>query len=159
MLACSFVTAGIDAGGVKREFFQLLFQQLFSLEFAMFQEENDFRVINPTSLLNHDLLGAASASSSSSSSASAADSLSSEARMTLSEYELVGLCLGLALYNNVHLELNFPLQYYRRLLHESHSEEPNRQPLTYTLNELAEIHPQTAKVGASGTQHDSQVAV
>src|SRR6185437_3784643 len=55
--------------------------------------------------------------------------LGDEARNTLAEYELVGTLMGLALYNNVHLELS--------LLPPG--------PLAYSLSDLADVSPEVAK--------------
>ena len=110
--------SGIDAGGVKREFFSLLVRDLFSPDFGMFTLEEEQYVFNPMSLTQFETLVSPSnhhhhASSSSNPSALP---LSPEALNMLSEYELVGIVLGLSIYNGVQLDIRFPRVYYKKLL-------------------------------------------
>lgn len=78
---------GVDEGGVKKEFFNLLSQQLFDPNFGMFIEKNNrFLWFNPNSF---------------------------ECNLN---FELVGTLLGLALYNEVILTLKFPLAVYKKLI-------------------------------------------
>jgi len=79
---------GIDQGGVKKEFFMLLIRQLFDLNFGMFNYYKKSRLFwfNPFSL---------------------------EAFM---KYELIGIILGLGMFNGVILDVKFPLVVYKKLL-------------------------------------------
>lgn len=96
---------GIDEGGVKKEFFQLIVQQLFKPEYGMFvwEEESRTQWFNPHSL-------------------------------ETSEFELIGILLGLAIYNAVILDVRFPLVLYKLLL--------GQRP---TLEDLKTVNPSMAK--------------
>lgn len=78
---------GIDEGGVKKEFFQLIFEQLLDPQFGMFHNFPETRKywINHTS-------------------------------NDLDEFKLIGILLGLAIYNGVTLNLAFPVGLYRKLM-------------------------------------------
>jgi hypothetical protein len=80
---------GVDEGGVQREFFHLLLVQLFDLQYGMFIELEDH-----TSWFNHASLE------------------------TDAQYRLVGHILGLAVYNGVILNIQFPLVVYKKLLRQ-----------------------------------------
>jgi ubiquitin-protein ligase E3 A len=79
---------GIDEGGVRKEFFQLVFHQLFNFDFGMFLpvENSRFVWINKD---NH---------------------------WSIDEYTLVGTLLGLALYNSILVDMHFPRVFYKKLL-------------------------------------------
>jgi hypothetical protein len=139
---------------VKREFFSLLVRDLFSPDFNMFQLEAEQYVFNPMSLHSadgdHSADGSAAASSSSSSS-SRLSHLNAEALSTLGEYELVGIVLGLSIYNGVQLEVRFPSIVYKKLLAKSKppSSDSNgsakQDAPEYTLADLVDSHPDLAK--------------
>eukprot|EP00798_Chlamydomonas_sp_ICE-L_P014653 gene14653-20687_t len=97
---------GLDEGGVSREFFQLLVLELFCEDYGMFTyyEETRDFWFNSSSL---------------------------ESSV---EFQLVGIILGLAIYNGVILDIHFPLVVYKKLLGE--------QP---TFDDLAEAQPSLAK--------------
>ncbi|OQR78664.1 ubiquitin-protein ligase E3A-like [Tropilaelaps mercedesae] len=78
---------GVDEGGVSKEFFQLVVEQLFNPDFGMFTLDEETRSywFNPTSF--------------------EADA----------QFELIGIILGLAIYNNVILDVRFPMVVYRKL--------------------------------------------
>ena len=77
---------GVDEGGLTKEFFQLLTKRLFDPNYAMFVVRNDrFLWFN-------------------------ADSFESSMN-----FEMVGILLGLALYNSTILEIRFPLVIYKKL--------------------------------------------
>ena len=83
---------GVDEGGVKKEFFSLLTEQLFDPNFGMFLEKNQgFLWFNSDSF---------------------------ECNLN---FELVGTLLGLALYNEVILSLKFPSVVYKKLVAENNS--------------------------------------
>ncbi|XP_044263019.1 ubiquitin-protein ligase E3A [Tribolium madens] len=79
---------GIDEGGVSKEFFQLVIEEIFNPDYAMFTSQSETSTVwfNPTSF-------------------------ESDAQFTL-----IGIVLGLAIYNNVILAVNFPMVLYRKLL-------------------------------------------
>eukprot|EP01100_Stratorugosa_tubuloviscum_P011265 TRINITY_DN4_c2_g1_i1.p1 TRINITY_DN4_c2_g1~~TRINITY_DN4_c2_g1_i1.p1 ORF type:complete len:755 (-),score=258.81 TRINITY_DN4_c2_g1_i1:54-2318(-) len=81
---------GIDAGGIKKEFFQLILQEIFDPKYGMFSYDKSERIFwfNNASLENED------------------------------EFELVGRIIGLAIYNGVILDLHFPLVIYKKLLNQ-----------------------------------------
>ncbi|GAM17800.1 hypothetical protein SAMD00019534_009750, partial [Acytostelium subglobosum LB1] len=78
---------GIDQGGVQKEFFQIVVRKIFDTEFGMFIYNDKLR----TWWFNPNSL----------------DKL---------EFELIGIILGLALYNNIILDVHFPLVVYKKLL-------------------------------------------
>eukprot|EP00624_Nannochloropsis_granulata_P006748 evm.model.NODE_51206_length_4267_cov_13.577221.1 len=93
-LKVSFVgEEGVDEGGVKKEFFQLLCAQLFDFTYGMFRGTESGREVwfSP----------------------SRGPSFGSDDSQ---EYQLVGVLVGLAIYNSVLLDLNFPLVAYKKLL-------------------------------------------
>lgn len=79
---------GIDEGGLSKEFFQLIVEEIFNPDFGMFIHDPDTHTFwfNPTSF-------------------------ESDAQFTL-----IGIVLGLAIYNNVILNLHLPSVIYRKLL-------------------------------------------
>jgi len=91
---------GIDEGGVKKEYFLLLVRQIFNREYGMFTfwDKTRFFWFNQFSF---------------------------EAKI---KFELIGIIFGLAFYNNVILDVKFPLVVYKKLLN-----------VKSTLNDLQEI--------------------
>ncbi|CAH1114233.1 unnamed protein product [Psylliodes chrysocephalus] len=79
---------GIDEGGVSKEFFQLVIEEIFNPDYAMFaiQPESQATWFNPTSFESD------------------------------AQFKLIGIVLGLAIYNNVILAVNFPMVLYRKLM-------------------------------------------
>lgn len=82
--------AGIDEGGVQKEFFQLLIAELFNPQFGMLTLHEGQRYM----WFNKDSL---------------------ESNM---EFELMGILLGLAIYNSVILDITFPPVVYKKLMGE-----------------------------------------
>ena len=81
---------GVDAGGVTKEFFQLLSQELFDHSSGMWSNRfGDITWFNGDCTWNFD------------------------------GYYLVGVLTGLALYNTVLLDVRFPMAVYRKLLGHS----------------------------------------
>ncbi|CAF0925783.1 unnamed protein product [Adineta steineri] len=80
---------GLDEGGLSKEFFQLITEKIFGPEYAMFMtnEETNCLWFNP----------------------SAAEDLDRE-------YTLIGILLGLAIYNSIILDIKFPPVIYRKLM-------------------------------------------
>lgn len=83
-----FSFKGLDEGGVSKEFFQLIVEQIFNPDNGMFlqQETTHAMWFNPLSFENE------------------------------AQFTLIGIVLGLAIYNNVILAVNFPLVIYRKLM-------------------------------------------
>lgn len=79
---------GIDEGGVSKEFFQLVIEEIFNPDYAMFMYQNDTQTawFNPSCFEND------------------------------AQFTLVGIVLGLAIYNNIILPVNFPMVVYRKLM-------------------------------------------
>ncbi|KAA8499862.1 putative E3 ubiquitin-protein ligase HERC3 [Porphyridium purpureum] len=94
---------GVDEGGVRKEFFQILTEKLFSADYGMFIHNEDTNL----NWFNRNALD-------------------------MNEYYLVGLIVGLAMYNNVILDLRFPSLVYSVLLSQKQidprSELPSRSP-------------------------------
>ncbi|KAI8826569.1 uncharacterized protein EV422DRAFT_1875 [Fimicolochytrium jonesii] len=120
---------GMDQGGVQKEFFQILIDQLVDPSYGMFTYDDETRLC----WLN----GA---------------SLESER-----EFELVGTVLGLALYNGVMLDVRFPRVMYKRLLDEGPTLEDLKegwpslgrgleQLLTWTDGDVADVFVRTFEI-------------
>ncbi|GIL61241.1 hypothetical protein Vafri_15644, partial [Volvox africanus] len=97
-LRVSFVSQGVaeegvDQGGVSREFFQLLVAEIFQPQYGMFTYSEESRTFwfNTSACLEDGAAG---------------------------EFRLVGLVLGLAIYNGVILDVHFPQAVYKKLLGE-----------------------------------------
>ncbi|KAJ8984869.1 hypothetical protein NQ317_002708 [Molorchus minor] len=120
---------GIDEGGVSKEFFQLVIEEIFNPDYAMFTVQSETQTVwfNPTSF-------------------------ESDAQFTL-----IGIVLGLAIYNNVILAVNFPMVLYRKLMGKRGSFEDLqdwnpvlynslKQLLEYTEPNLEEVFMQTFRI-------------
>lgn len=79
---------GQDEGGVSKEFFQLVVEEIFNPDIGMFTYDEHTKVFwfNPSSLENEG------------------------------QYTLIGIVLGLAIYNNCILDVHFPMVAYRKLM-------------------------------------------
>lgn len=79
---------GVDEGGVSKEFFQLIVEQIFNPEYGMFvhHEDSEMFWVSSTSFEND------------------------------AQFSLIGIVLGLAIYNNIILAVNFPMVVYRKLM-------------------------------------------
>lgn len=79
---------GIDAGGVTKEFFQLLSEELFDVHSGLWTDKygDDINWFNSDNTWDDK------------------------------GYELIGVLFGLALYNSVLLDVRFPLAVYRKIL-------------------------------------------
>ncbi|XP_022103087.1 ubiquitin-protein ligase E3A-like [Acanthaster planci] len=79
---------GVDEGGVSKEFFQLVVEDIFNPDIGMFtyNEDTKYYWFNPTSFENER------------------------------QFTLIGIVLGLAIYNNIILDIQFPMVVYRKLL-------------------------------------------
>jgi hypothetical protein len=79
---------GVDEGGVRKEFFLLFIRQIFDPNYGMFNYHPKTRLY----WFNHYTF---------------------EPKI---KYELIGIILGLAIYNNIILDVKFPLSVYKKLL-------------------------------------------
>ncbi|CAO1423964.1 unnamed protein product [Diamesa serratosioi] len=79
---------GIDEGGVSKEFFQLIVEEIFNPDYGMFVNMDDTQMMWFNSL-----------------------SFENDAQFTL-----IGIVLGLAIYNSIILPVSFPMVVYRKLL-------------------------------------------
>uniref|UniRef100_A0AAV2L5X4 Ubiquitin-protein ligase E3A n=1 Tax=Knipowitschia caucasica TaxID=637954 RepID=A0AAV2L5X4_KNICA len=79
---------GVDEGGVSKEFFQLVVEEIFNPDIGMFTYEERTRLFwfNSSSFENDG------------------------------QYTLIGIVLGLAIYNNCILDVHFPMVVYRKLM-------------------------------------------
>eukprot|EP00899_Mesostigma_viride_P014895 jgi/Mesvir1/23406/Mv21098-RA.1 len=96
---------GVDEGGVKKEFFQLIVRSIFDPKYGMFSYDEDTRNFWFNAWSDD-----------------------------LSEFELIGTMIGLAIYNKVILDFRFPLLIYKKLLGE-----------TPTFDDLKEVAPVLGK--------------
>ncbi|XP_061540410.1 ubiquitin-protein ligase E3A [Phycodurus eques] len=102
---------GVDEGGVSKEFFQLVLEEIFNPDIGMFTYDDDTKLFwfNSSSLENE------------------------------AQYTLVGIVLGLAIYNNCILDVHFPMVVYRKLMGKKGSflDLPDSHPVLYqSLKEL-----------------------
>ena len=79
---------GVDEGGVQKEFFQLLIREIFDPGYGMFVHQNETR--------QYWIKG---------------DSFE-----TPMKFELIGIMLGLAIYNGVILDVHLPMACYKKLI-------------------------------------------
>lgn len=78
---------GIDEGGVSKEWFQLIVKEIFDPKYGMFIHDE----LNRLQWFN-------------------------SASRDFPEFELIGILLGLAIYNGVILDLHLPVVVYKKLL-------------------------------------------
>jgi ubiquitin-protein ligase E3 A len=101
--------AGVDQGGVQKEFFQLLVAELFDPKFGMFEysEEMHCYWFNKNSLESHlqfELIGIVSFDS---------------CLLQLSDHLFELKLIGIAIYNSVILDIRFPMVTFKKLLNRS----------------------------------------
>ncbi|MCJ1433157.1 putative E3 ubiquitin-protein ligase [Xylographa pallens] len=125
---------GIDAGGLRKEWFLLLVREVFDPEHGLFiyDEESRYCYFNPNSFETSD------------------------------QFYLVGVVLGLAIYNSTILDVALPPFAFRKLLASA----PNyngpvtsltRVPVGYTLDDLAEWRPSLARGLRQLLEYDGNV--
>lgn len=112
---------GIDAGGLRKEWFLLLVRDVFNPEHGMFSydEDSQFCYFNPNSFETTD------------------------------QFFLVGVVLGLAIYNSTILDVALPPFAFRKLLAAGPVAAPGamshaKPSMTYSLEDLAEYRPALA---------------
>eukprot|EP00927_Polykrikos_kofoidii_P061396 TRINITY_DN56231_c0_g1_i1.p1 TRINITY_DN56231_c0_g1~~TRINITY_DN56231_c0_g1_i1.p1 ORF type:complete len:782 (-),score=165.34 TRINITY_DN56231_c0_g1_i1:203-2548(-) len=99
---------GVDEGGVQKEFFQLLVEELYNEDFGMFERIDESR----TFWFNKN---------------------SFETNL---QFELFGIVVGLAIYNQVILDVRFPMAVYKKLLSVDEK---------LTLSDLRDFQPSLAQ--------------
>lgn len=95
---------GVDAGGVRKEFYQVMTRQLMDPSYGMFQYFTSSRLFWFSGFDNE-----------------------------FSEFEMIGLLLGVAIYNSIIIDLKMPLAVYKKLKGQS-----------CTLLDLADLQPDLA---------------
>jgi len=80
--------SGVDEGGLQKEFFQLIIKQIFDPAFGMFSYSEETRTYW----------------------------FRAETLESTSEFELIGILLGLAIYNSIILDVQFPDIIYKKLM-------------------------------------------
>ncbi|KAK1596178.1 HECT-domain-containing protein [Colletotrichum navitas] len=113
---------GLDAGGLKKEWFLLLVREVFNPEHAgmfIYDEDSQFCYFNPNSFETSD------------------------------QFFLVGVVLGLAIYNSTILDVALPPFAFRKLLASAPTASAGssahpRPTMNYTLEDLAEYRPRLA---------------
>lgn len=121
---------GIDEGGVSKEFFQLIVEEIFNPDYGMFitNEETGTNWFNSFSFENE------------------------------AQFTLIGIVLGLAIYNNVILPVSFPMVVYRKLMNLKISwrdlQDCNpviynslKSMLEYSEPDMEEVFAQTFEIG------------
>lgn len=97
---------GIDEGGVRKEYYQIMMKQLLDPSYGMFKYHEESRLLWFNS-----------------------DSFESEL-----EFELIGILLGVAIYNAIIVDFQMPRAIYKKLMGQ-----------TCTLDDLSELEPGLAK--------------
>jgi len=94
----------IDEGGVQKEWFQLIVREIFDPKYGMFIQNTETRTYWFNSISTDYI-----------------------------EFQLIGMLLGLAIYNGVILDVHFPRVLYRKLM-----------GISYTLQDLKDTNPSVA---------------
>ncbi|KAH6891108.1 hypothetical protein B0T10DRAFT_302516 [Thelonectria olida] len=113
---------GIDAGGLRKEWFLLLVREVFNPDHGMFlyDEDSQYCYFNPSSFETSD------------------------------QFFLVGVVMGLAIYNSTILDVALPPFAFRKLIasaptHGTGASAHPRPAMRYTLEDLAEYRPRLAR--------------
>ncbi|KAI0884744.1 uncharacterized protein GGS22DRAFT_164258 [Annulohypoxylon maeteangense] len=113
---------GVDGGGLRKEWFLLLVREVFNPDHGLFvyDEDSRFCYFNPNTFETSD------------------------------QYFLVGVLLGLAIYNSTILDVAFPPFAFRKLLASAPppaigAPAHSRPTMNYSLDDLAEFRPVLAK--------------
>ncbi|EFC46237.1 predicted protein [Naegleria gruberi] len=95
---------GIDEGGVRKEFFQLVLKEIFDVNYGMFVYDEQQRTFwfNMNSFETED------------------------------NFKLIGIVIGLAIYNSIILDIHFPRIVYKKML----GLKPNLEDLKETFPDL-----------------------
>ncbi|MCJ1476555.1 putative E3 ubiquitin-protein ligase [Lambiella insularis] len=125
---------GVDAGGLRKEWFLLLVREVFDPEHGLFlyDEDSQYCYFNSTSFENSD------------------------------QFHLVGVVLGLAIYNSTILDVALPPFAFRKLFasrptYAGPATSAARLPLNYSLDDLAEWKPALARGLRQLLEYDGDV--
>ncbi|KAF5661082.1 hypothetical protein FHETE_8614 [Fusarium heterosporum] len=113
---------GVDAGGLRKEWFLLLVREVFNPDHGLFLYDEDSRYcyFNPNAFETSD------------------------------QFFLVGVVMGLAIYNSTILDVALPPFAFRKLIasaptHGNGASAHPKPPMRYTLDDLAEYKPRLAR--------------
>ncbi|KAF6522205.1 hypothetical protein HZS61_013733 [Fusarium oxysporum f. sp. conglutinans] len=113
---------GVDAGGLRKEWFLLLAREVFNPDHGLFlyDEDSQYCYFNPNAFETSD------------------------------QFFLVGVVMGLAIYNSTILDVALPPFAFRKLIasaptHGTGASAHPRPPMRYTLEDLAEYRPRLAR--------------
>ncbi|KAJ4254918.1 putative E3 ubiquitin-protein ligase [Fusarium torreyae] len=113
---------GIDAGGLRKEWFLLLVREVFNPDHGLFlyDEDSQYCYFNPNAFETSD------------------------------QFFLVGVVMGLAIYNSTILDVALPPFAFRKLIasaptHGTGASAHPKPPMRYTLEDLAEYRPRLAR--------------
>ncbi|XP_061693993.1 probable E3 ubiquitin-protein ligase HECTD2 isoform X2 [Syngnathoides biaculeatus] len=112
--------AGLDMGGLTKEWFLLLVRRIFHADYGMFTYMTESRCHWFSSW---------------------------KCDNNYSEFQLIGTLMGLAVYNSITLDIHFPLYCYRKLLTPPTAPCDRNAPVgvaTATLDDLRQISPELA---------------
>lgn len=143
---------GLDLGGVQKELFQVIFRHICDPNYSLFEEDADNRALWPSGMPVWTDVGKNARWIKSkqygrmhmkcsilptrfSAAPSVHFSFTAHSKEPIAKYELIGMLLGLALFNNIALGLNFPPPFYKALLGHPR----------WTLRDLADVRPTLAK--------------
>ncbi|KAI1639338.1 hypothetical protein F4809DRAFT_137674 [Biscogniauxia mediterranea] len=125
---------GVDGGGLRKEWFLLLVREVFNPDHGLFvyDEDSQFCYFNPNTFETSD------------------------------QYFLVGVLLGLAIYNSTILDVALPPFAFRKLLAAAPppaagTPAHSRPTMTYTLDDLAEFRPALARGLRQLLEYDGDV--
>ncbi|KAH8899525.1 HECT-domain-containing protein [Thozetella sp. PMI_491] len=125
---------GVDAGGLRKEWFLLLIREVFNPEYGMFvyDEDSQYCYFNPNSF------------------------------EPSAQYNLVGVVFGLAIYNSTILDVAFPPFAFRKLLMAAPAPagptgSQARPIMNYTLDDLGEYRPRLAQSLRDLLEYDGDV--
>jgi alpha-tubulin suppressor-like RCC1 family protein len=108
---------GVDEGGLSKEFFQLIVNEIMDPVHGLFtvEEETHYSYFNPNSV-------------------------------DIEEFYLMGLIMGLAIYNNVLLDIRFPNVIYKMILGDCPGESiDSRYQYKVTTQDMLECYPTIGK--------------
>ncbi|KAF4333720.1 other hect domain protein [Fusarium beomiforme] len=113
---------GVDAGGLRKEWFLLLVREVFNPDHGLFlyDEDSQYCYFNPNAFETSD------------------------------QFFLVGVVMGLAIYNSTILDVALPPFAFRKLIasaptHGTGASAHPKPPMRYTLEDLAEYRPRLAR--------------
>lgn len=136
---------GVDAGGLKKEWFLLLVREVFNPNHGMLRNIINLRCCSHHQMTNLCKIGMFVYDEDSQYCYFDPNSFE-----TSDQYFLVGVVFGLAIYNSIILDVAFPPFAFRKLLTAAPPPAPGlltqpRPIMSYTLGDLSEFRPRLAK--------------